>query len=167
MECLNKLVDKVHLLLYSCCYKEGKEHMKILPHVEQIRSFNRFYTDVIGLLNQHLLNIHYSLAEARIIYEVYQAKTTTASEIMLSMHIDKSYLSRLLKKLERAGIIIKVPSQEDARAFLLSLSGKGKREFLQLNEESNRQIQNLIQNLSLNQQNELAKCMQTIMNILK
>jgi DNA-binding MarR family transcriptional regulator len=140
--------------------------MKTKNYIEQIRTFNRFYTDVIGLLNQHLLNSQYSLAEARIIYEIYQARTITASQIMYSMHIDKSYLSRLLKKLERKGLIQKMPSNEDGRTSLLSLTEKGEREFTQLNSDSEKQIGGLIDNLSQTQKDDLISGMKSIMKNL-
>ena len=70
-----------------------KDHITI---IRDIRAFNRFYTDIIGLLDQHLLDSPYSLAEARIIYEIHHNKDIQASQIMELMDIDKSYLSRLL-----------------------------------------------------------------------
>ena len=36
--------------------------------IEEIRAFNRYYTGLIGLLNDHLLDSEYSLAEVRILY---------------------------------------------------------------------------------------------------
>ena len=88
--------------------------------IQNIRAFNRFYTDVIGLLDKHLLNSAYSLAEVRVIYEISIGKSIQASQIMSAMRIDKSYLSRILKKLERDEIIAKSLSVQDARAMSIS-----------------------------------------------
>ena len=135
--------------------------------VRQVRAFNRFYTDVIGLLDKHLLHSAYSLAEARIIYEIYTGKSVRASHIMAVMHIDKSYLSRLLKKLEKDGLIAKKASDQDARAVLISLTGKGISEFEILNQASDRQITGLIKNLGMDEQEMLVSHMQSILNILQ
>jgi len=135
--------------------------------VQQVRAFNRFYTDMIGLLDKHLLHSEYSLAEARIIYEVYIGKSVQASHIMTVMHIDKSYLSRLLKKLEKNLLIMKKPAAHDARAIQISLTEKGLIEFEILNKASDRQIVGLIKNLDAGKQQELVLHMQSILNILQ
>jgi DNA-binding MarR family transcriptional regulator len=135
--------------------------------IPDIRAFNRFYTDIIGLLDKHLLNSTYSLAEARIIYEIYYGGNVQASQIMTAMNIDKSYLSRLLKKLEKEKLIIKNPSGHDARAMLISLTKNGLEEFGALNKASDEQISKLLTNLNNTDQQELVSHMNSIMNIFK
>ena len=34
--------------------------------ITEIRGFNRFYTNILGLLDQHILDSGYSLTEARV-----------------------------------------------------------------------------------------------------
>jgi len=134
--------------------------------VGQIRAFNRFYTDLIGLLDKHLLNSNYSLAEVRILFEINIGQPIQASQIMEAMHIDKSYLSRLVKKLEKEELVVKEPSQQDARAYLLSLTIKGQELFDKLNLASDKQIHTLINSLPTWQQQELVSHMTSITNIL-
>ncbi|MDN5284527.1 MAG: regulatory protein MarR [Mucilaginibacter sp.] len=136
-------------------------------NIQDIRAFNRFYTDLIGLLNQHLLDSSYSLAEARIIYEVYKGKSIKASQIMETMQIDKSYLSRLIKKLEKDGIIIKKQSEQDARAIQISLSQKGLKEFDRLNKASDNQITELLKPLTNEESEQLSFHMKAIVHLLK
>jgi DNA-binding MarR family transcriptional regulator len=138
-----------------------------LTSIRKIRSFNRYYTDLIGLLDKHLLNSTYSLAEARILYEVHAAGSIQASHIMQVMHIDRGYLSRLLQQLEKNKLIARHPSTEDARAFMITLTPKGTREFQQLNKASDDQIGQMITPLSEPKQQELVAHMQAIMEILK
>lgn len=135
--------------------------------IPDIRKFNRFYTDIIGLLDKYLLHSAYSLAEGRIIFEIYSGKSVQASQIMTAMNIDKSYLSRLLKKLEKDGLITRASSGNDARAMLISLTEKGIQEFTMLNKASDKQISDLIINLNSTDQQELVANMNAIMNILK
>src|ERR1700755_3630333 len=134
--------------------------------IQEIRAFNRWYTDMIGLLDQHRLNSDWSLAEARLIYEIHAGQPIQASQLIAIMHIDKSYLIRLLKKLEKEKIITKRRSPGDARAFLLSLTEKGTREFAALNNSSNEQIWALLQPLSEVQRGELVGHMQAVMKLL-
>ena len=135
-------------------------------NVQEVRAFNRFYTDIIGLLNQNLLNSAYSLAEARIIYELFQRKSCQASDIMSIMEIDKSYLSRLLKKLEKEKVVVKRPSDTDARAAALSLTEKGVEVFEGLNRASNEQVEELLSPLSKMQKGELIRHMKAVADLL-
>ena len=135
--------------------------------IRKIRGFNRFYTDVIGLLNQHFLDSPYSLAEGRILFEISKARNIQASKIMTVMHIDKSYLSRLLKKLEKENLIVRKPSENDARAVEISLTEKGNQEFEVLNQRSEEQIKGLLQSLSAEKSRMLAEHMTAITDILR
>src|SRR5579872_582651 len=136
------------------------------PSIRQVRAFNRWYTDVIGLLNRHLLDSDHSLAEARLIYELHKAGSIRASQIMSIMHIDKSYLSRLLKKLEKEKLVTRRPAPEDARAALLSLTGKGRKTFDGLNRASDRQIGRLLEPLGETRSEALVDHMQSITRLL-
>ena len=134
--------------------------------IAQIRAFNRFYTDLIGLLDKHLLNSAYSLAEARILYEIQAHQPISASQIMATMHIDKSYLSRVLKKLEGDQLLSKQSSARDARTTLLSLTPAGQAVFATLNHASDAQIDALLRPLSPAQHQELVAHMHAIHTLL-
>ena len=49
-----------------------------LEAVARIRSFNRFYTNILGLLNRHILDSDFSLTEARVLLEIARADQCTA-----------------------------------------------------------------------------------------
>ena len=108
--------------------------------VEEIRSFNRFYTKIIGLLDKHILNSDYSLPEVRILFELNLHPGLTASDLIAILNIDKGYLSRILKKFEKKKLIKKSISLNDKRAINLSLSNQGASEFAKLDKESTNQI---------------------------
>lgn len=131
-----------------------------------MRAFNRWYTDVIGLLNRNLLDSEYSLAEARLIYELHKGGSVQASQIMTNMHIDKSYLSRTLKKLEHDKVVVRKRSPHDRRAVLLSLTEKGAREFAMLNAASDEQIGSLVGHLREEQREKLVGHMDAIRRLM-
>lgn len=134
--------------------------------IREIRAFNRFYTDLLGLLNKHLLDSSYSLSEVRVMYEIQLHREAQASHIMEAMDIDKSYLSRILKRLEKDGLIMRKASKQDGRAIVLSFTAKGEVLFRELTKAAEEQIGGLIAGLDSGKQQELVMHMQAIRDIL-
>src|SRR5215813_6583008 len=97
--------------------------------VAAIRSFNRFYTRKIGVLDDRILGSSLSLPETRVLYEVANRNEPTAAELVADLGFDPGYLSRLVRKLTNDGYIIRRTSAVDARQHLLSLTDEGKAEF--------------------------------------
>ena len=115
--------------------------------VHAMRRFNRFYTNILGLLDKSMLHSGFSLPEARILYELYHKGGQSAKQLTGELVIDPGYFSRLLKHLEAMELVRRVPSEEDGRSHLLFLTEKGKETFLQLDSLSDRQITGLIDKL--------------------
>jgi len=134
--------------------------------IKQVRAFNRFYTNVIGLLDKHILSSNYSLPEVRIMFELYHRGELQASDIIALIDIDKGYMSRILKKLERMKLINKTSSATDKRATVLQLSAQGRKEFEILNKASDKQIEMLLKNLSDNECHDLTQKMMEIQRLL-
>ncbi|UGU16885.1 MarR family winged helix-turn-helix transcriptional regulator [Sinomicrobium kalidii] len=134
--------------------------------IEEVRAFNRFYTGITGLLDRNFLNSPYSLAEIRVLYEIFHHKGIRASQIMEIMHIDKSYLSRILKKLGKDRLVSRERSKEDGRAYMLYLTQKGVAEFKLLNKASDRQIAGLLEPLTQKEKERLIARMKDILQIL-
>jgi len=101
-----------------------------------------------------------------LIYELHEAGSIQASQLMGLMHIDKSYLSRTLKRLEKEKVVARKQSREDGRAVLLSLTEKGQREFVGLNGASDEQIGSLVEHLNEEQREKLVGHMGAIKQLL-
>ncbi len=134
--------------------------------VKEVRAFNRFYTNIIGLLDKHILHSRYSLPEVRIMFELYHHEGLTASDIIALIDIDKGYMSRVLKKFEKNKLIVRVISTTDKRVVFLRLSAKGEKEFEVLNKASDQQVENLFKNLSDKECGALAQKMAEIQKLL-
>ncbi|HEX6224832.1 MAG TPA: MarR family winged helix-turn-helix transcriptional regulator [Chryseolinea sp.] len=135
--------------------------------IEEFRSFNRFYTSVIGLLDKHILNSSYTLAEVRILYELYHGKDVTASDLVERLSIDKGYLSRVLLQFAKRKFLTRERSQADTRVVLINLTQAGKKEFEVLNKSSNDQIKEILRKLSGKDLDLLLASMSQIKTILK
>src|SRR5437764_14714042 len=113
----------------------------LLQRVEAIRRFNRFYTRQIGVLTEGLLESMFSLAEARVIYELAHHEQTTASVLGDELGLDAGYLSRILQSFKKHGLIDSQPSKTDRRQRILRLTSAGQDAFAMLNARSYRQIE--------------------------
>lgn len=133
---------------------------------ETVRRFNRFYTRQIGVLREGLLESPFSLTEARIIYEIAYRGKTTATELAAALRLDHGYLSRLLQRFERKGLVSKTPSEADARRKLLRLTAEGKNAFSTLNERSRQEITAMLETLSEEDQHRLVGAMQSVEHLL-
>jgi DNA-binding MarR family transcriptional regulator/GNAT superfamily N-acetyltransferase len=143
---------------------------KMLPGVSgeiaKFRHFNRMYTRYLGTLNEGLLNSDYSLAEARVLYELANRNAPKASEIAEGLGMDPGYLSRLLGKFERGGLLQKKMSEQDGRFAELVLTTRGKSVFKKLNELSNEQARAALEGLPPTARAEVIHCMQSIEELL-
>lgn len=134
--------------------------------IHNIRVFNRFYTNVIAVLDQNVLKSGFSLAEARILFEIQHLQPCSARRIMEVIIIDEGYLSRILKKMVINGHVLKVQSESDKRQYLLKLSAKGQEQMHRLDRLANESTLQLINKLSPDQTNALLENMQNIQELL-
>ena len=135
--------------------------------IEAIRRFNRLYTKQIGVLNEGLLNSTYSLTEVRVLYELANGGSTTATALGNELGLDAGYLSRILRKFQDQLLIERVPSESDARNMLLTLTEKGKSEFAPLNAASNAEVKVMLTKLTAEEQRQLLGSMQRIERLLQ
>lgn len=134
--------------------------------IKDIRAFNRFYTNIIGLLDRHILSSNYSLPEARIMFELYHRSGLTASDIIALLDIDKGYLSRILRRFDKEKLIRKVVSKPDKRSVIIEMTAKGKKEFEILDIASNQQVEKLFGALTETECINLIKKYKEIQKIL-
>ncbi|MFJ6268310.1 MarR family winged helix-turn-helix transcriptional regulator [Lysinibacillus xylanilyticus] len=130
--------------------------------IYDIRQFNRFYTKVLGLFNNQILDTDYSLTEARILFEISERTECIANNLVQELNIDRSYLSRILRKFEREGLIEKKSSPIDSRKNLLFLTRKGEELLDKINNQSDEQVNQLFNGLTNSEINEIRNSMMLI-----
>jgi DNA-binding MarR family transcriptional regulator/ribosomal protein S18 acetylase RimI-like enzyme len=133
-----------------------------MRHVETVRRFNRFYTGRIGVLPEQYLGSGYSLAEARLVYELGRRGQCTATELGRELELDLGYLSRLLQGLKRRGVIQGRASPEDARRRVLALTSKGQKSYLALDERSRKEVGGMLSAIPAGEQDRLVDAMKTV-----
>jgi DNA-binding MarR family transcriptional regulator/GNAT superfamily N-acetyltransferase len=134
--------------------------------IAQVRSFNRFYTSVIGVLDEGLLSTPYTLTEARLLFELAQRPESEVGRLREQLNLDAGYLSRLLGKFETAGLVERARSQTDARRQVVRLTPEGRAVFETLDGRSVAEIRDLLDKLPTEQRHRLLAAMGTIQDVL-
>jgi DNA-binding MarR family transcriptional regulator/GNAT superfamily N-acetyltransferase len=139
---------------------------EIEPRIAAVRRFNRFYTQRIGVLQEGWLKSPFSLAEARVLYELTQRDKPTASELAKDLGMDAGYLSRILRGFEARGLIVKATSDRDGRQSLLSITERGRQRFAPLETRTNDDVAAMLGSLPAPAQTHLVESMRTIETVL-
>lgn len=138
---------------------------ELAPQIASLRAFNRFYTRKIGVIDGSASS-PFSLAEARVLFELANRKNPTATDIRLALGLDAGYLSRILRRLERQRLISRERSSTDERQKSLSLTAKGKRAFAALNQRSEHDIAVMLEDLRPSDRRRLVHASEAIRSVL-
>ncbi|CCK29914.1 MarR-family transcriptional regulator [Streptomyces davaonensis JCM 4913] len=135
--------------------------------VQDIRAFNRFYTNVIGALDysRHLY-APYTLTESRVLYELAHSPRTDAADLRGELSLDSGYLSRILTKFEQDGLVERTPSEQDPRRRRITLTARGRETATLLAERANESVGNLLSAVPPADRPRLAEAMRTVREIL-
>jgi DNA-binding MarR family transcriptional regulator/GNAT superfamily N-acetyltransferase len=112
-----------------------------------VRAFNRFYTNVIGVLHSGLLDSPYSLTEARVLFELAAGGVCEVAGLRRSLDIDAGYLSRILARFEADGLIARERSASDGRRQVITLTEAGLAAFAELDQRQGEQVDGLLAGL--------------------
>jgi DNA-binding MarR family transcriptional regulator/N-acetylglutamate synthase-like GNAT family acetyltransferase len=140
--------------------------MTVAHTIHAVRSFNRFYTRQIGVLRDGLLKSPFSLAEVRVLYEIAHREQPAATELCQQLGLDPGYLSRILRGLEKRGLVRKSASQADGRQNLLGLTAGGRATFATLDARQNEEIATWLHQLPAPEQARLVQAMRIIESVL-
>ena len=135
---------------------------------DEVRSFNRFYTREIGLLNRSLPATDLSLPEARVLYELAQAPEggRTAAEIGRTLGMDKAHLSRIVARFIARGLAASRVSPDHRKHRLLLLTDAGRRVFATAEAGARAQVNALLEPIDAGGRNRLIEAMRDIRGAL-
>ena len=102
--------------------------------IAQVRSFNRLVTRQVGALQDRYLDRR-PLGEARVLFEI-GSRGATARDVRARLGLDSGYLSRLIRSLERAGLVTSGRDPGDGRTTRLRLTAAGEAEMRDLDRMS-------------------------------
>jgi DNA-binding MarR family transcriptional regulator/GNAT superfamily N-acetyltransferase len=131
----------------------------------QVRSFNRAVTQMVGALDESYLKRGRPLGEARLLFEI-GADGAEARDLRARLGLDSGYLSRLLRALERQGLIEVFAPEKDARLRRVQLTPKGRSEFAEYDRLSDLLAGGLLAPLDRTQRERLVAAMGEVERLL-
>jgi len=138
----------------------------LAPTVASFRQFNRKYTRFLGTLNNRYLETDFSLAEGRVLYELATRGNLQAKDIAETLGLDAGYLSRILTKFKKAGLVTRTTSRDDRRASNLLITERGRAVVRTLNLLAGKQAAAVLKRLSANQRAEFSRALNTVEQIV-
>ena len=135
--------------------------------IVDVRAFNRLYTRWVGILDRHHLGSDFTLTEVRVLYEVAHAPGIAARQIGEQLGLDAGYLSRILKRFEKEGLIERAISPTDGRASALAMTPGGLILFDRLDQLAAEQVGNALGGLDEQQRGRLTAAMGVIASLVR
>ena len=134
--------------------------------IAELRSFNRFYTQRIGVLTDRYLGQDRPLAEARLLFEI-GSDGARVHALRERLGLDSGYLSRMLRSLERSGLVETVAAGgPDARRKLARPTPAGQAELAEINRRSDAAMARVVDGLDEPQVQELVAALATLERLL-
>ncbi|MBV9204419.1 MAG: MarR family transcriptional regulator [Actinobacteria bacterium] len=133
--------------------------------IDQVRRFNRAVTRRIGALNDAFLAGGRPLGQARLLWEIGPGGADIRA-LRSQLDLDSGYLSRLLRALERDGLVTVVVNEADGRLRTARLTDEGLAERAELDRRSDRAAAALLQPLTGPQRRRLVAAMAEVERLL-
>ncbi|MYX33966.1 MULTISPECIES: bifunctional helix-turn-helix transcriptional regulator/GNAT family N-acetyltransferase [unclassified Streptomyces] len=137
--------------------------------VQEIRAFNRFYTNLIGALDySRHLHTPYTLTEARVLYELAHAAGggLDAADLRTALSVDAGQLSRMLAAFEERGLVTRAPSPRDARRQRVEPTPDGREAARLLEDRSREAVASMVSGLAPKDRARLTQAMRTVRDVL-
>lgn len=135
--------------------------------IKNIRQFNRYYTVWLDVLNKGYLGTSFSWPESRVLFEIYMNQGINATELCRHLNMDKSYVSRILAKLEKRSFITRNPVPGSRGMKKLYLTDTGHEEAKKIDRNGDKQIYEKLKNMDEEDCDRLCEAMLLIENILR
>ena len=134
--------------------------------ISTVRSFNRAVTQRIGVFTDRFLGRDRPVGEARLIFEIGR-EGADVRELRARLGLDSGYLSRLLRSLEKQGMIEVAPSESDRRIRRVSLTAAGESELAELDRRSDEFAHSLLEPLKESQRQRIVHAMGEVERLLR
>jgi putative acetyltransferase len=133
--------------------------MNLENKIFNIRKYSRSVVRELGLLQYDKIYMGLLPSQGHALLEIEDKGAITSIGLSELLRLDKSTVSRIVKELEKKGLIKTTPNPSDSRSKLLSCTEEGLKLAKVLNAKSNNQVQNALNLLSTDEQNMIEQGM--------
>lgn len=133
--------------------------------IRTVRSFYRALTLRVGVFTDSFLGRGRPLAQARLLFEIGKEGTDVRA-LRSRLDLDSGYLSRLLRSVERDGLVEVVALESDLRSRRARLTAAGRKELKQLNRLGDRFAEKTLEPLSEAERARLVTAMSEVEKLL-
>lgn len=130
-----------------------------------MRAFNRTVAERIGMLGDAFLGRGRPYGESRVLWEV-GPEGAEVRELRARLGLDSGYVSRVLRSLEKEGLVAVKTSRGDGRVRVARLTKAGRAERAELDRRSDRVAWSFLEPLSDGQRTKLVTAMTEIERLL-
>ena len=134
--------------------------------VASVRSFNRFYTQLVGALDARFLGTDVTLAEARLLFEMAQLPGAIAVDLQTSLGMDGGFVSRVITRFEARGWVVRDRGEEDARRRPIALTAEGRAVFEVIDARQSAEVANTLQRLGPVERTDLLAALGSVRALL-
>ena len=129
-----------------------------------VRSFNRLVTQQAGALQDRYMG-HRPLGELRVLFEI-GGHDATPRDVRTRLGLDSGYVARMIRALERDGLVTAEPDRRDRRTKRLRVTEAGRDEMRELNRLSDELAASTLAALSEEQQARLLHAQAEVRRLL-
>jgi len=133
--------------------------------IDQVRRFNRAVTQRAGALDDAFLARGRPLGQARVLWETGR-DGRDVRDLRARLDLDSGYLSRLLRALERDGLVTVEANEADGRIRTVRLTAAGEAERAELDRLSDGAAASLLGPLTSGQRGRLVRAMAEVERLL-
>jgi DNA-binding MarR family transcriptional regulator len=133
--------------------------------IQQVRRFNREVTQRIGVLHDQFLGRNRPLGESRLLFEIGPGGREVRA-LRTKLGLDSGYVSRLLRSLEKQGLVETIAAPRDARLRIARLTSSGLKEREVLDRRSDDAAASLLSPLGQSQRQRLLAAMAEVESLL-
>ena len=131
----------------------------------RVRAFNRTVAERIGAIADGFLGRGRPYGESRVLWEIGQ-QGAEVRDLRARLGLDSGYLSRVLRSLEKAGLIAVKTSRGDGRVRFAELTRAGRAECAELDRRSDRLAWTFLEPLNDRQRTKLVTAMTEVERLL-